>query len=344
MPRFGLGLGLCLLLLAASPPPSSAQHRLTVAAPYQTDFTDFTAAGFAPEPSAGQLDSDLWIASPVNTRTLEFGGTSGDEDFANGPSGGGETAGGVWAFGPLPFACGGGSGTYLGVQASVRTFTPGAFQVRLTNGTGAPLTRVDVRYALAVRNDENRSLAHQVSLRRLDGTGAEVERLPLLSSDVITPEDAEGAVWEVRCINATVDLSAAGPADGRFTIAFELDDVGGSGGRDEVGFSEVWISAERIPEVDAGASLDAGVRDAGTDAGGRDAGSDAGRSDAGRSDAGAAPVDGGTTTDLDAAAPFDAGSLPPRDDGCGCSVPGFSTPSGGWFGFTLLALLARRRR
>ena len=39
-----------------------AQQTLTNATPVAYDFTGFTAAGFAPTPGPGQLDSDEWIA------------------------------------------------------------------------------------------------------------------------------------------------------------------------------------------------------------------------------------------------------------------------------------------
>lgn len=342
-------------LLALSAATATAQQELTGANTVIYDFAGFTAAGFGPAPAAGQLDSDEWIARGVQTLNLDFGATSTHADFANGVSAGGELDGGVWAFTPVPSACGAGSRTLLGVQPSNRTLTPGSFRVRVRNGSGAPIDAVSLEYTLAHLNDAGRSTVHTLSVLQLDEAGAQTDLTEVPELRFETPVAASPSpAWESACRRAWIELPSPAPSGSFIVISFDFDDGSGADQRDEIGITDVRIGTMPLPdggviEVDGGViEVDAGALDAGPleDAGATDGGAtadagtserDAGTRDAGRSDAGGAD---------DASAPrMDAGPADGAEEGCGCSAPG-RTPSapGLVSALALLALVCVRAR
>jgi hypothetical protein len=58
----------------------------------------FAAAGFAPSPSNGQLDSDAWASRVTSTDNFTFGDSPAGVNFARGNSNGNESTGGVYSF------------------------------------------------------------------------------------------------------------------------------------------------------------------------------------------------------------------------------------------------------
>lgn len=289
-----------LLLLQGQ---ANAQQSLTTSNVVDYDFADFTAAGFAPTPAAGQLDSDEWIATRVLGIDLEFGDTSANADFANGASAGGETAGGIWAFSPVDAVCGSGPQTMLGVQPSNMTFSPGTFQLRVQNNTGADLTEFHLQYAFAWFNDANRSVAHTVQVLQVDADNATTGSIALAALAAETPVEADAVpAWDGQCQTATVDLSSIPIADGdNFVIVFEVDDANGSGSRDEVAFGEVQVAAMAISDAGPVLGADAGAADASVDDGADAAPGAPDAASGGASDAGGEGPDDGS------------------DSGCGCS-------------------------
>ncbi|NBD36582.1 MAG: hypothetical protein GVY30_11375, partial [Chloroflexi bacterium] len=117
--------GLALLVMVTS---------IVLAAWTPEDFNTFDGSGFAPSPAAGQLDSDAWSVTGLSDGDVGFGDTcSGDVDCARGPSTGGVSTGGVYAFDV-------GSGDYiLGIQPGGSDFTPGEFILKVQNTTGSTL-------------------------------------------------------------------------------------------------------------------------------------------------------------------------------------------------------------
>ncbi|MEM7054316.1 MAG: hypothetical protein AAF446_07170, partial [Pseudomonadota bacterium] len=103
---------LSALFLAVS--PVKAQTTL-----FEEDFSGFTGTGFDANPSAGQLDSDVFIVTGFNSGTLDFGGSATSGDFARGEASGGVTTGGIYAF-----DIGAGNRTF-GIQPGGNDFTPG---------------------------------------------------------------------------------------------------------------------------------------------------------------------------------------------------------------------------
>ena len=65
---------------------------------FSENFTGFTAAGFAPTPGAGQLDSDVWIVTGLSDNPAPaFGATPTSLDFARGVFAGDPASAGVYA-------------------------------------------------------------------------------------------------------------------------------------------------------------------------------------------------------------------------------------------------------
>ncbi len=360
-----------LLLLGAItsvPTSARAQQALTGSNTIAYDFASYTAAGFSPTPTAGQLDSDEWVATRVNALDLDFGETSSNMDFANGTSPGGETAGGIWAFTPVTSMCSGSPRTLLGVQPSNRTFSPGSFRLQVLNSTGAPLTEVYLSYALAWLNNANRSVVQGVRALQVDGSGAVTGSVVVSSLMFETPVAGSATPsWDGACQSARIDLSSIPIANGaHMVIVFDVDDGSGSGSRDELGITDVRIGTMAfgdagVPPTDAGTPTDGGAL---PDGGGGDAGpGDAGADDGGSPPDAAGPtMDSGVTPTPDAGdAAFDSGApgtdtgsgspdggTDPTDPGdssggCDCStVDGRSAPV--WMAALMLFFLGRQRR
>ena len=349
-------IGALFFALLSLSTAASAQQELTGSNTVAYDFAGFTAAGFAPAPAAGQLDSNEWIARGVQALSLDFGGTSAHADFANGISPGGELDGGLWAFTPVPSACGAGSRTLLGVQPSNRTFTPGSFRVRVRNASGAPLEAISLEYTLAHLNDAGRSMVHTLSVIQLDEASAQTDLAEVPELRFETPVAASASpAWVSACRRAWIELPSPAPSGSFIVISFDFDDGSGADQRDEIGITDVRIGTMPLPdggviEIDGGAiEADASALDAGAleDAGATDGGAtadagpreerDAGTRDGGRSDAGRAG---------DASAPrMDAGPADGAEDGCGCSAPGRAPSAPGLLSaLPLLALVCGRAR
>nr|MDQ3032433.1 hypothetical protein [Myxococcota bacterium] len=203
------------------------------------DFTGFLASGFGPTPAAGELDSDEWIATGFSDPALTFGGTAADgSDYARGTSEGGTSTAGVYAYDVASSPAS--TDVALGAQASAAEFTPGAFQLRITNATGRTLRAINLAYALSYLNNTARSTRHTVSVvRESDLASVTVDAL---QSD--TPEGTIGAaVWIGVPRAATIDLDPIGiPAGANFIIVFAFDDLAGSGERDEIAIDDVVVS------------------------------------------------------------------------------------------------------
>jgi len=110
--------------------------------PVIINFTGFTGTGFAPDPAAGQLDSDDWLVTGLSDGSMNFGDTKTTGDFARGASVGKVTTGGMYAF-----DVGLGNVT-LGVQPGGTDWTPGSFVLRIQNNTGDIISKLDISYSI----------------------------------------------------------------------------------------------------------------------------------------------------------------------------------------------------
>jgi hypothetical protein len=221
-------IGFILLLFSGS----WAQLSIPDVNPVVINFTGFTAAGFTPSPTAGQLNSDEWLVTGCSDNmTPNFGSTLTSLDFANGTSTGNVTGGGVWAFDV------GSSNITLGVQPTGADWSPGSFILRIQNNTGDVIGKLDISYSIFVRNDQARGNSFNFS-----HSSDNLTYTPESSLDYTSPAalDALGWVEVTRSITLTgVNIDPSG----MYYLSWTGDDVSGSGSRDEFGLDNISITA-----------------------------------------------------------------------------------------------------
>ena len=221
MKRVALFLMIVFLLLMGAP---------ALAAVTPIDFTGFTGAGFAPTPTSGQLDSDLWRVTGLSDNSSpNFGDTLTSGDFARGSSTGSVTTGGIYAFDV------GGGNIILGVQPTGNDFTPGDITLKLQNTTGNTISNLYVAYKVWYYNDQDRSssLDFYYSLDDVSYTG------PIFA--FTTPQASDvSPVWQSQSFATT--LNDVNLASGAFIyLQWKSDDVAGSGSRDEFGIDDIEV-------------------------------------------------------------------------------------------------------
>lgn len=229
MPRGALRFLPAMVLVALL--AASASTGLAAATPI--DFTGFAGSGFAPEPLAGQLDSDLWRVTGLSDGDGAFGGLHDGGDFARGASPGGVSSGGVYAFDV------GGGNTILGTQPTSGDFTPGTFTLKIQNGSGATIDDLYVAYQAWVFNDQDRSSSLTFAYSLDDAA-----YVPVPEMDLATPEAADATPAWAAAPRSTV-LSGLSLADGEFVyLQWTSDDLTASGSRDEIGIDDVEVRAD----------------------------------------------------------------------------------------------------
>ncbi|HMP76243.1 MAG TPA: S8 family serine peptidase [Kiritimatiellia bacterium] len=199
---------------------------------YSNAFTSFTGAGFAPTPSAGQLDSDEWKITGLSDNTSPvFGGTYTSGDFARGSSTGNVSTGGAYGFNV------GGGNIALGIQPAGSDWTPGTIVLRVENNTGSTLTELNVSYRIYVRNDQNWASSFNFAHSSTDSGYTAVPAL-----DYTSPATADAPPTWVAVDRATT-LTGLSIADGAFYyLQWNGDDVSGSGSRDEFALDDVLVT------------------------------------------------------------------------------------------------------
>lgn len=197
----------------------------------------FAGAGFANEPADGQLDADGWQVSGVSDGEKPVGAQALSGDFARGTSAGGESTGGIYAFEVAP------ADWALGAQPTSSDFSPGVIAAVLTNTTGGPVDTVCAQYQLWWFNDAGRSSSVELVLST-DGE----EWFTVESTQTTTPEAADPEpYWQSAEVGAEVRLTVLFEsgllADGRsILIGIRVDDVAGSGGRDEIAINDLSVT------------------------------------------------------------------------------------------------------
>ncbi|MBY6159750.1 ExeM/NucH family extracellular endonuclease [Mameliella alba] len=194
------------------------------------DFESFTGAGFAPVPTAGQLDSDLWRVTGLSDGATSFGGTFDSGDYARGTDAdGGVSSGGVYAFQVS-------GNTFLGFQPTGSDVTPGTITLRITNDTGSTITSLDVSYDIMVNNDQPRANTMNFAWSLDDATYTAVAALDYTSPEVA---DALGFQTVARSATLTGFSLAAGET---MYIQWQTDDATGGGSRDELGLDNISVT------------------------------------------------------------------------------------------------------
>lgn len=207
---------------------------------HEIRFEGFTGAGFSPEPSEGELDSNLWKASGFGTGTdgsTEYGGVH-DGVFGRGAHAGGVTTGGIYAFTVAPGVVG------LGVQPTGTGYNPWAFTLRVQNTTGTAITQLDLAYTFHVLNDADRAGSFNFSYS-LDGTQFHAVE----AFDFISPADADPEkIWQTHDRIGSISLATTPIAnESTFYLSWWGQDHGVAGSRDEFALSYVGF-ASAVPE------------------------------------------------------------------------------------------------
>ena len=215
----------CLLLLTHC---AFGQYSISsIGTPVTENFTAFAGAGFRPNPSAGQLDSDNWAITGFSDGSLAFGGTQTAGDYSRGTTaGGGETSGGIF---------GNTSGDMIWIQPVGSDFTPGTMTARYQNNTGTIITSIDVSYTIHCLNNEARANSFNFSWSTDD-----VTYTPEASLDYTSTAGANGSTTNVTRTITITGLSLANGA--MFYIRWMGSDVSGSGSRDEFGLDDISVT------------------------------------------------------------------------------------------------------
>ena len=199
--------------------------------PYRYRFQQFRGLGFQPVFEAGKLESNIIKVNGLSDGPMAFGDTKLTGDFARGVSTGNVTTGGVYSF--LT-----GNGNYaLGVQPDDLDFTPGDFEFKISNNTGAAVTTFYFSYRIYVNNNANRSNSLNFSYSTNGTTYTSVPSL-----DYTSNASSDGAGW--KKIKRKVTVSASVPAGGFIYLKFTGNDVGGSGSRDEFAVDNILVQAK----------------------------------------------------------------------------------------------------
>jgi uncharacterized protein len=206
-------------------------HFPSYAINFSADFNRFIGEGFAPNPSAGQLDSDYWVVTGFSDGDGTFGGTHDSGDFAKGSSNGGVSGGGVYAFEVSS------GNKILGVQPIGADFTPGDIILKITNSTGSTMTDLAIAYQIWYYNNEGRASTLNLSWSLDNASYTEVAAL-----DFTTPQAADSsASWQN--VSRSTTLSSLNLTDGsHLYLRWQGNDVSGSGSRDEYGIDNITVS------------------------------------------------------------------------------------------------------
>lgn len=164
-----------------------------------------------------------------------FGFSSGSGFSENrGLSTGGVSTGGTYAFDL------GGSNIALGVQPIASDFTPGYYELEITNNSASTLNGIILSFDGYFLNDQDRSNSLSLSTST-DGSSF----TPVSGATFTSPSDQDSSGWTLG-LSQSSTVAAIVPVGGSFFLRFTGDDVGGAGSRDEFAIDNVTFSA--IPE------------------------------------------------------------------------------------------------
>ncbi|MDC7999167.1 membrane lipoprotein lipid attachment site-containing protein [Gilvibacter sediminis] len=201
-------------------------------------FQGFDGSGFAPSPTAGQLDSDFFSYGGASDGGLAYGGTVTSGDGARGL----DVDGGVGSGGIYSFENSSTSNRIVGIQPTGSDFTPGYIEYRYQNTSGGEEDQLFVSYTIWSNNDQARSNSLTLSV---SADGVSYTDIP--AADFATVEAAaagEGFISENRSgVSLLAPLGGITLANGDFLyIRWSTDDISGSGSRDEIGIDAITIN------------------------------------------------------------------------------------------------------
>lgn len=213
---------------------------------FSQNFDDFRGLGFAPDPAAGQLDSDTFRVIGMSDGDGTFGGTHTSGDFARGTdSDGAVSTGGIYAF-VLTAAP---DDYNFGFQPGGSDVTPGSLDILITN-SGSDTNSFDIAYSIEFNNNEGRS--NSLNLQYSTDGGVTFVAVPAF--DFTTPEIADGNGFTSAARSGTVTLDSTIANGASFILRFATDDVGGAGSRDEIAIDDITVTtAEPVTAANPGA-------------------------------------------------------------------------------------------
>jgi hypothetical protein len=230
-----------MVTAGAAAPDAFAQIAVADENPVVIDFQTFQGAGFAPTPSAGQLDSDEFAIAGLSDGDVGFGGTGTSGDFARGVSAGSETTGGVYGYND-----GLNAARWLFIQPSGSDFTPGTLTVRFENtNPSLTITTLEIEYSIKVYNDQAR--ANSFNLAYTENCSGSPSYTSVGSLDYTSPEAADGSPAWTTIPRSTTLVSLNIPPGQTFCLQFSSADVSGSGSRDEIGIDDISVAATNLP-------------------------------------------------------------------------------------------------
>ncbi len=215
---------------------------------FPIDFTSFTAAGFQPVPTVGQLSSNFWRIQGFsdNAGLLDYGGTiTTTGDYARGVLSGDPTSAGILAANTgLP-----GIDTAFVVQPTGAEFgtTPGTITLRVQYTGATAITGFSLDYDGIVRNNAGRATDINLSWAvQSAATQPATFSAPVTALSWTTPTTlVTAAPFAVQALVEQSFTTTINPNDYIF-IRWSIGDntvTPGSGSRDEVGFDNILITA-----------------------------------------------------------------------------------------------------
>ena len=215
------------------------------------DFTGFTAAGFQPVPTAGQLDSDFWRVQGFsdNAGLLDYGGTAitAATDYARGVLTGDPTTAGIYAATTGVAAL----GTSLVIQSTGAEFgtTPGTITLRVQYTDASPLSSFMLDYEGVYRNNADRSVTVNFGYAVQAAATQPTTFTALSDLSFSTPAAlVAGAGFTLQALPAVAVTAPVNSGDYlflRWTIGDNTANPG-TGSRDEVGFDNILVTAGAV--------------------------------------------------------------------------------------------------
>ncbi len=200
---------------------------------FEEDFIGFTAGGFAPNPTATQLDSDIWrVVGLSDIANPAYGFTATTGDFARGTIGSNDpTTAGVYSPTSNPALILQPTGAELDIN--------GFIEARIENDSGSTATGFDIAFDWSYRNSGGRASSLQLSYST-DGTTF----IAVPAAAFTTPADAAALTGVFALQPETVSLTGLAVAAGQFIyLRWTHASSAGSGNRDEVGIDNLTVDA-----------------------------------------------------------------------------------------------------
>jgi hypothetical protein len=196
------------------------------------------ATGTNATPASGKLDADAWGFSTSGGSNTAVSFTPFTTAF-NGVSAGGTTTTGIFSFDVDNTSA---VNRALGFQPSASDYTPGFVALKLLNNDASQnITSLTITYNVYYLNNEGRG--NNVEFWH-DG-----DNFGTWTNDAaatVTSPDAAAGSWTAVSRSVTVNSLAIAPS-GNYYLKWLLNDVSGSGSRDEFAIDDIVITATYAP-------------------------------------------------------------------------------------------------